>query len=104
MVPEHAKPEPQQKRHRGEGHLWAGLVLVSTALGLLPGRAAQIAASIEYDFVARPTGLSPDFDQSEGISLRFLAIKAIDGFQVDAALWQPSGKQSADTTLIGMVH
>jgi pimeloyl-ACP methyl ester carboxylesterase len=36
--------------------------------------------------------------------LRFLAIKAIDGFQVDAALWQPSGKQPVETTLIVMVH
>jgi pimeloyl-ACP methyl ester carboxylesterase len=84
--------------------LWAGLVLISTGLGSLPGKAAQIAASIEYDFVARPLRLSPDFDQSGGTSLRFLAIKAIDGFQVDAALWQPSGKQAADTTLIVMVH
>jgi pimeloyl-ACP methyl ester carboxylesterase len=82
--------------------LWAGLVLIST--GSLPGKAAQIAASIEYDFVARPTGLSPDFDQSDGTSPRFLAIKAIDGFQIDAALWQPNAKQAAETTLIVMVH
>ncbi len=84
--------------------LLAGLVSILTTLGSLPGNAEQIAASIEYDFVARPTGLSPDFDQRDGTSLRFLAIKAIDGFEVDAALWQPSGKQSAETTLIVMVH
>jgi pimeloyl-ACP methyl ester carboxylesterase len=84
--------------------LWAGVILISTALGSLPSKAAQIAASIEYDFVTRPTGLSSDFEQKEGTSLRFLAIKAIDGFQIDAALWQPSGRQSADTTLIVMVH
>jgi pimeloyl-ACP methyl ester carboxylesterase len=70
----------------------------------MPAGAAQIAASIEYDFAAHPTGLSSDFDEREGTSLRFLAIKAIDGFQVDAALWQPSNKQPADTTLLVMVH
>jgi hypothetical protein len=37
-----------------------------------------------------------------GTSLQFLAIKAIDGFRVDAALWQPNGKQPADTPLIVM--
>jgi pimeloyl-ACP methyl ester carboxylesterase len=68
---------------------------------VVPSNAAQIAASIEYDFVARPTGLS---DFGDGTSLKFLAIKAIDGFQIDAALWQPSAKQPADTTLIVMVH
>lgn len=84
------------KRHGGKGItmtkrafplcLWAGLVLISTALGSWPGRAAQIAASIEYDSVARPAGLSPDFDRSDATSLKLLAIKAIDGFRVDAAL------------------
>jgi pimeloyl-ACP methyl ester carboxylesterase len=69
-----------------------------------PSNAAQIAASIEYDVVGRPAGLSPDFDPRDGTSLKFLAIKAIDGFKVDAALWQPTGKQPADTTLIVMVH
>lgn len=89
---------------RRSQYAWVGLVLISTALGSLPSNAAQIAASIEYDFVARPAGLSADFDQREGTSLRFLAIKAIDGFQVDAALWQPTSKQPVDTTLIVMVH
>jgi dienelactone hydrolase len=40
----------------------------------------------------------------DGISLKFLAIKAIDGFQVDAALWQPSAKPPSGTTLVVMVH
>ena len=66
--------------------------------------AAQIAASIEYDFVSRPAGLSDDFLPIEGTSLKFLTIKAIDGFQVEAALWQPNGKKPADTTLIVMAH
>ena len=65
---------------------------------------AQIAASIEYKIVPRPAGLSGDFDASEDSSLRFLSIKAIDGFQVEAALWHPNDKESVDTTLIVMVH
>jgi len=63
--------------------------LIATAIR--PGH-AEVAASITYDFVERPAGLSADFAPRDGISLKFLAIKAIDGFQVDAALWQPSGK------------
>jgi pimeloyl-ACP methyl ester carboxylesterase len=69
-----------------------------------PGHAAEIAASIQYDFVQTPAGLSADFQPRDGVSLRFLAIKAIDGFQVDAALWQPNRKPPANTTLVVMVH
>ena len=57
------------------------------ATAFVPSHAAQIAASVEYDFVARPEGL--DFDLKESASLKFLAIKTIDGFQSDASLWQP---------------
>jgi len=35
--------------------------------------------------------------------LRFLAIKTIDGERVDAALWQPTSKAVAATTLIVVV-
>jgi pimeloyl-ACP methyl ester carboxylesterase len=65
---------------------------------------AEVAASIRYDFVSRPPGLSTGFAPRDGISLKFLAITAIDGFQVEAALWQPSGKPPSDTTLVIMVH
>jgi pimeloyl-ACP methyl ester carboxylesterase len=65
---------------------------------------AQIAASIEYNFVPRPTGLSGDFDAREDSSLRFLSIKAIDAFRVEAALWHPNDKEPVETTLIVMVH
>src|SRR4051794_34648598 len=65
---------------------------------------AQIAASIEYNLVPRPSGLSSDFDARDDSSLRFLSIKAIDGFRVEAALWQPNDKEPAETTLIVMVH
>jgi pimeloyl-ACP methyl ester carboxylesterase len=54
--------------------------------------------------VPRPTGLSGDFDASADSSLRFLSIKAIDGFRVEAALWHPHVKEPVDTTLIVMVH
>jgi pimeloyl-ACP methyl ester carboxylesterase len=64
----------------------------------------MIAASIQYDFIEPPVGLSVDFQPREGISLRYLAIEAIDGFHIDAALWQPDRKPSADTTLVVMVH
>ena len=79
-------------------------VLILLAFGSSPSPAAQIAASIEYEIVTHPSGLPDTFQPASGTSLKFLAIKAIDGFRVDAALWQPSGKQSADTTLIVMVH
>jgi pimeloyl-ACP methyl ester carboxylesterase len=39
-----------------------------------------------------------------GASLRFLSIKAIDGFKVEAALWQPDNKPPAETTMIVQVH
>jgi pimeloyl-ACP methyl ester carboxylesterase len=36
--------------------------------------------------------------------LHFLSIKAIDGFKVQAALWEPENKPPADTTMIVQVH
>jgi hypothetical protein len=66
--------------------------------------AAERAAGIDYDFIERPAGLAPEFAAPAGASLRFLAIKAIDGFQVNAALWQPDDKPAAATTLVVSVH
>jgi len=82
--------------------LWATLSGTSMALGLLPSMAAQVAASIEYETVTRPAGLPNEFQATSSTSLQFLAIKAIDGYRIDAALWQPNGKVPADTTLIIM--
>ena len=59
----------------------------------IPFGDAEIAASIQYDFVQQPEGLSSDFAHRDGISLKFLTIKAIDGFKTDGALWQASGKR-----------
>jgi pimeloyl-ACP methyl ester carboxylesterase len=59
--------------------------------------AAERAASIDYEFVARPAAVPADYD---GPNLRFLAIKALDGARIDAALWQPPGAR----TLVLSVH
>jgi pimeloyl-ACP methyl ester carboxylesterase len=65
---------------------------------------AERAAGVDYDFIDRPANLPANFQASPGTDLRFLAIKAIDGFRVDAALWQPADKPVAATTLIVGVH
>ena len=52
----------------------------------LPAGAAQVAASIEFDAAPRPPVLPEDMQPLPGASLKFLAIKAIDGFKIDAAL------------------
>src|SRR5215470_3884689 len=75
------------------------LFIIIGALGLVQGHAER-AAGIDYDFVDRPANLPADFQASDGTNLRFLAIKAIDGFRVDAALWQPKEKLPSTTTLI----
>jgi len=64
----------------------------------------EIAASISYDASPPPAGLGPDYTAPDGVSLRFLAIKALDGKPVEAALWQPVAKPTGETTLVVMVH
>ena len=63
-------------------------VILCTLLAATLQARAERAASIDYEFVARPAAVAADYD---GPNLRFLAIKAIDGARVDAALWQPPG-------------
>ena len=75
------------------------LASISILFALVGMARAETAASIDYAFVERPANLSPDFEASGGTSLRFMAIKTIDGFGVDAALWQPTEKAVAKTTL-----
>ena len=65
---------------------------------------AQIAASIEYEGASPPAGLPDDMRALPGASLGFLSIKAIDGFKVQAALWQPENKPPVETTMIVQVH
>src|SRR5439155_10874498 len=71
-------------------------ILGTLLAAALPAHAER-AASIDYEFVARPAAVAADYD---GPGLRFLAIKAIDGARVDAALWQPQGAR----TLVISVH
>ena len=40
----------------------------------------------------------------QGAWLQFLSIRALDGFKVEAALWQPENKPPSDTTMIVQVH
>jgi pimeloyl-ACP methyl ester carboxylesterase len=80
------------------------MILACLVLGSRPSFAAQIATSIEYSYIERPGGLPDDYAAQTGTSLKFLSIKAIDGFLVQAALWQPDAKPAAATTLVVMVH
>lgn len=72
-------------------------LILCTALAFALPAAAERAASIEYEFVSRPAAVPAEYD---GANLRFLAIKALDGARVDAALWQPPGAR----TLVLSVH
>ena len=79
---------------------------LALAIAIAPAAvcAMETAASIQYEFAARPDGLSGDFAPADGASLKFLAVKAIDGFRFEASLWQPDAKAVADTTLLVIVH
>ena len=76
----------------------------STSLTPPSAEAAEVAASIAFDAAPRPTGLPDDMQPLPGASLKFLAIKAIDGFKIDAALWQPNNIPPSRTTMIVQVH
>ncbi|MPZ78815.1 MAG: alpha/beta fold hydrolase [Deltaproteobacteria bacterium] len=64
----------------------------------------NLATSIEYEFVAQPAGLQPEFAAPPDANLQFLSTKAIDGFRVDAALAQPASKLADNSTLVVSVH
>src|SRR5258708_3119110 len=78
------------------------LALLAT-MAMSTAHGAQRAAAIEYDFVERPAGLPDSFAAPPGVSLRFLAITTLDGFKVDAALWEPE-TQRAGGPLVITVH
>jgi pimeloyl-ACP methyl ester carboxylesterase len=69
-----------------------------------PAGAAQVAASIEFDAAPRPSSLPEDMQPLPGASLKFLALKAIDGSRIDAALWQPDNVPPSGATMIVQVH
>jgi pimeloyl-ACP methyl ester carboxylesterase len=83
------------------------LIAASLLAAVFPAPAmsqAHVAASITYEETPRPGGLPDDFQPLPGVGLRFLSIRAIDGFKVAAALWQPLEKPAASTTLLVQVH
>jgi pimeloyl-ACP methyl ester carboxylesterase len=81
-------------------------LLVGSSTSFIPpsAGAAQVAASIAFDAAPRPAGLPDDMQPLSGASLKFLAIKAIDGFKIDAALWQPDNVPPGRATMIVQVH
>ena len=74
------------------------LIVVSSAVAM------ERAASIEYETVERPANLQADFIAPSDASLKFLAIKAIDGSRVDAVISQPNSKTAASSTAVVSVH
>ena len=62
------------------------------------------AAGIDYEIVDRPATLPQSFGTAPGTRLEFLAITAIDGSRVDAALWQRQDCVPAETTLVIHIH
>ena len=65
---------------------------------------AERAASIDYDFIERPANTPPALQAPANVSLRFLSIKTIDGYRMNAALWQPGNKNPDTTPLLVAVH
>jgi len=82
------------------GKLLAAIACV--VIAVFPGTPlrAETAVSIDYSFVDRPAQLPATFAAAAGATLRFMALKAIDGERIDGALWQPASKAAADTTLV----
>ncbi|MEJ0050228.1 MAG: alpha/beta fold hydrolase [Methylovirgula sp.] len=66
--------------------------------------AFQVASAIVYRSSRRPDGLSSDFDEKLGTSLVFYTLRALDGGEIAAALWQPLDKPVSETILIIMIH
>src|SRR5260370_31863028 len=79
-------------------------VTAAASFATPPAGAPQVAASIEFDAAPRPAVLPEDMQPLPGASLKFLALKAIDGSKVDAALWQPDNGPPSRTTMIVQVH
>jgi pimeloyl-ACP methyl ester carboxylesterase len=96
------KPEDRGEAMRTFHILFTWLAIMG-ALSVAQVR-AEHAAAIDYDFVERPANVPSDFQAPAGTSLRFVNMKAIDGFRVEAALWQPEDKPPSATTVIVGVH
>jgi hypothetical protein len=81
-----------------------GLVAFCMTFGSIEAAIAERAAGIEYEFVTRPAEVPAEYDAPAGTSLRFLAIRAIDGSRVDAALWHPGARPIFSMPLVVSVH
>jgi pimeloyl-ACP methyl ester carboxylesterase len=69
-----------------------------------PRTTSQIAASVEFAAVARPSNIPENYKASASASLQFLALKAMDGNEIEASLWHPTNKEVADTAIVIMAH
>ena len=81
-----------------------GLVAFCMTFGSIEVAIAERAAGIEYEFITRPAEVPAEYDTPAGTSLRFLAIRAIDGSRVDAALWHPGTRPVFSMPLVVSVH
>lgn len=61
------------------------------------------AASIDYQFIARPAWLDAAVEASPGGTLDFLRLTTLDGEAMEAALWRPADC-SAETPLVVAIH
>ena len=84
--------------HKMLGVAAVSIIIESSAVAM------ERAASIEYETVERPANLQADFIAPSDASLRFLAIKAIDGSRVAAVNSQPNSKAAASSTAVVSVH
>lgn len=80
------------------------LTIIGAALFAGPARSAETAASIQYELASTPQGLSDDFRTTEAADPKFLTLTSIDRNRIDAAWWQPKGKEVANTTAVIMIH
>jgi len=86
---------------------WLGATAVMVGLFLVPGSvgvAAERAAGIEYEWVARPPGVPAQFVPGPDATMKFLVITALDGARVDAVLVQPSAGAPGTSTIVVSAH
>ena len=73
-------------------------LLIVSGLVAVKDVKAKDAATISYKFVPALDGLPAEFAVPSNAKLKFLEIQAIDGFQVDTALFEQKPANPANTT------
>lgn len=68
------------------------------------GHGGKSVAAITYRTTPRPGWVPDDFVAPKNARQQFLTIDAIDGFKVDAVLFEPRDRKPSDTTLVLRVH